>query len=195
MKLPHDAERRLDEHLDAIERVLSEGGMHRPERRSIVDEVEAQVREMLAERVGEGGEPTLADMDTVLVEVDPPEAYAGDEAGAGTERTLKASTSEVDASAARYGRISLRLCIGGLLCLLFVPALMAVYAWATTPPNGMRVSIALTWGVAVLVFVICQVVAIPCGILGWRTPVGKAGTVTASVLLGLTVIAGVLVVA
>jgi hypothetical protein len=64
----------VEDRLDAIERVLVLAGVSRRERASIVEEVEAQVFEMLARR--NAGEPTRADVLAVLAALDPPEAYA-----------------------------------------------------------------------------------------------------------------------
>src|SRR4051794_5843844 len=63
----------IDDRLDAIERVLLEAGASRGERRGVVEEVEAQIHELLGRR---GGEPTRADVAAVLDSLDPPEAYA-----------------------------------------------------------------------------------------------------------------------
>ena len=67
----------VDERLDAIDRVLLRAGVSRGERRRIVEEVEAQVHELLARRNPEA--PTRADVAAVLDSLDPPEAYAPEE--------------------------------------------------------------------------------------------------------------------
>lgn len=71
--LPDEVRRRIDDHLDAIERVLLAGGVSRGERRGIVDEVEAQIYEMLSER--SALEPVAA-VNEILARLDPPQAYA-----------------------------------------------------------------------------------------------------------------------
>ncbi len=76
-ELNRDVRGRIDAHLDAIDVALSAAGMSRNERRSITDDVEAQVLEMLSSRAGQA--PTLADVEAVLAELDPPEAYARDD--------------------------------------------------------------------------------------------------------------------
>jgi len=68
-----DARARLDEHLDSVERVLSDIGVSRSERRSICDEVESQACEMVWQRAE--GEPTEPHMAAVLAELDSAEAY------------------------------------------------------------------------------------------------------------------------
>lgn len=72
--LPDDVRRRIDDHLDAIERVLLAGEVSRTERRTIVDEVETQIYDMLATRTEQ--EPAAA-VTAILAELDPPAAYAG----------------------------------------------------------------------------------------------------------------------
>jgi hypothetical protein len=71
--LPNDARQRIDDHLDAIERVLIRGNISRAERRSIVDEVESQIYDMLAARPDQ--EPVAA-VGEVLSSLDAPDAYA-----------------------------------------------------------------------------------------------------------------------
>lgn len=73
-ELDPDVRRRIDAHLSAIDRVLIAAGMSGSERRSIANDVEAQVLEMLSSRAGLS--PTLADVEAVLAELDQPEAYA-----------------------------------------------------------------------------------------------------------------------
>jgi hypothetical protein len=64
----------IDERLDAIDEVLLRAGVSRGERCRIVEEVEAQVYELLGRRAA--GEPSRADVVAVLASLDPPEAYA-----------------------------------------------------------------------------------------------------------------------
>ena len=72
--LPDDVRRRIDDHLDAIERVLLAGEVSRTERRTIVDEVETQIYDMLAARPEQ--DPATA-VTAILAALDPPAAYAG----------------------------------------------------------------------------------------------------------------------
>lgn len=73
--LPADVQARLDAHLDAVDAVLVRYGQSRAQRAAITDELDGQLRDMLAERCS-GGEPTLADADAVLADVEPAEAFA-----------------------------------------------------------------------------------------------------------------------
>ena len=74
LELTESARALVEERLDAIDRVLLEVGMSRGERCGIVQEVEAQVYELLARRTT--GEPSRQDVREVLASLDPPEAYA-----------------------------------------------------------------------------------------------------------------------
>jgi hypothetical protein len=65
---------RIDAHLDAVEKQLEAAGADRTKRRSIVDDLETQIFDMLAAR--NAGSPTLSDVDAVLASLDPPSAYA-----------------------------------------------------------------------------------------------------------------------
>ncbi len=88
--LPDEVRQRIDDHLDRIERVLIRGDVSRIERRSIVDEVETQIYEMLAARAGE--DPAVA-VSQVLAGLDGPEAYARDAGpAAAVESTPQEST-------------------------------------------------------------------------------------------------------
>ncbi len=64
----------IDDRLDAIDRVLLRAGVSRGERRSIVEEVEVQVFELLSRKTG--GDPTRVEVASVLAALDPPEMYA-----------------------------------------------------------------------------------------------------------------------
>lgn len=83
--LPNDVQKRIDDHLDRVERVLLRGDVSRTERRSIVDEVENQIYEMLAARSEQ--DPAAA-ISEILASLDPPDAYAPD------DKTAAASTPE-----------------------------------------------------------------------------------------------------
>jgi hypothetical protein len=82
-KIDEAAQRRIDEHLDAIEQALGAGGMTRAERHQIAEDVDAQIHEMLATRLGDRT-AMLEDVQAVLGELDPPEAYAESEASTPT---------------------------------------------------------------------------------------------------------------
>lgn len=69
-----DVQARLDAHLDAIDRILDQQGEDRSARRAITDEIESQIREQLAQRTSRHT-PNLTDLETLLVEMDPPKAY------------------------------------------------------------------------------------------------------------------------
>ena len=67
---------RIDRHLDAVDQALQAGGVGRGERRQIADDLQNQILEMLAARAGKT--PKLADIEAILTELDPPEAYGRD---------------------------------------------------------------------------------------------------------------------
>jgi hypothetical protein len=70
---PNPARAKLDAHLDAVEGQLLAAGVPRARRRGIVDDLEAQVAEML----GGASDPSLADVEAVLSRLDSPSAYTG----------------------------------------------------------------------------------------------------------------------
>ncbi len=71
-ELSADVRTRLDVHLDAVEQALIASGCSREQRRGIVDDLEAQILDMLA---GRSPSPSLADLEAVLASLDPPDAY------------------------------------------------------------------------------------------------------------------------
>jgi hypothetical protein len=72
VSLSADAQSRLDAHLDAVEQTLHRSGNARDQRRAIVDDLETHIRDLLAARAAE---PSLADVEAVLAQMDPPAAY------------------------------------------------------------------------------------------------------------------------
>ena len=64
----------IDDRLDAVDRVLLRAGVSRGERRNIVEEVEAQIHELLSRKTD--GDLLRVDVLAVLNALDPPEAYA-----------------------------------------------------------------------------------------------------------------------
>jgi hypothetical protein len=73
IELSPEARLPLNAHLDAVEKVLVDAGRTREQRRAIVDDLESQILDMLASR---NANPTPADVDAVLLQVDPPAAYS-----------------------------------------------------------------------------------------------------------------------
>ncbi|MFN0018115.1 MAG: hypothetical protein ACKVP0_07650 [Pirellulaceae bacterium] len=71
--LSNDLQAIIDNRLDAIDQNLLRAGLPRHQRRSIVEEVENQILEMLSRL--EVAEYTRADVLAVLAKLDPPEAY------------------------------------------------------------------------------------------------------------------------
>lgn len=71
---PPDVRQRIDEHLEAIETALRSRDVPISERRNVIDDVESQIIDMLAGAAGD--RPTVADVDSVLSQLDPPSAYA-----------------------------------------------------------------------------------------------------------------------
>src|SRR3954462_778170 len=116
---------RLDAHLDAVERALVEAKCSRERRRGIVDDLEAQIMEMLAAR---SKEPTVGDLEAVLATLDPPAAYgeSAPSAGAPSVGTVSAISPPARApvGASRYSRTA----IWGFVCILvsLLPLLLAV---------------------------------------------------------------------
>lgn len=87
----------IDNRLDAIDQNLLRAGLPRHQRRSIVEEVENQILEMLTRLEVE--EWTRADVLAVLAKLDPPEAYVPEDAPGRPASEGVSSAAEVSAAA------------------------------------------------------------------------------------------------
>ena len=143
VKLAPDARARVDTYLDAIEKALQRAGRARDERRGVADDVEAQILEMLADRAGFA--PTVADVEAVLSDLDPPEAYAeadgppADAAPAGGEGAPTAAARPARPAKPKGPRLSRAAIVGACwapLAIFLVPALavLGYRAVAETAP-------------------------------------------------------------
>ena len=128
MTLPQDARARVDAHLDAVEKVLIAAGKTREQRRGVVDDLEAQILEMLAAK---SQTPGLADIEAVLAQLDPPSAYASGEHPAPPVVTPQPSVMPVMPVRPRYSRTV----IWGLVCIL-VSLLLIMTSLATGSFSG-----------------------------------------------------------
>lgn len=71
--LDRDGKQRIDQHLRAVEEALASASVSEGERRVVVGDLEDQILEMLSVRPGQAGR--LTEVEAVLAELDPPEAY------------------------------------------------------------------------------------------------------------------------
>ena len=115
MTLSEDARQRLDSHLDAVEQALTAAGNTREQRRAVVDDLEAQINEMLAAR---SVSPTLADVEAVLAQVDPPSAY---ESAGGVAASPPNPSGSVAASGPRYSGTAIWGLVCALVSMLLIP--------------------------------------------------------------------------
>ena len=113
------AQRHIDDHLDRIEAVLQGGGMSRGERQHILDDVQTQIHDMLAERCQ--GTPTVDDVCAVLAELDPPENYAQE---AEPVPPVHSSETQAGPRKKRLGNIALACFACAFLALAAQPILM-----------------------------------------------------------------------
>jgi hypothetical protein len=109
--LNNDLQAIVDNRLDAIDQNLLRAGLPRHQRRSVVEEVENQILEMLSRL--EVAEYTRADVLAVLAKLDPPEAYVPEDAprrpafdaGATVEKVSAAARAGVQASVTAAGQV------------------------------------------------------------------------------------------
>jgi len=121
MKLTPHVQSRVDQYLDAVDRVLGSAGKPRTERRNITDDVETQILDMLAARAG--AEPTVAEVEAVLSQLDPPEAYAQEAAAQPPTEPPPAARPARPCPPVRP-RLSRAALIGALLALPVLPLLV-----------------------------------------------------------------------
>ncbi len=122
----NEAQQCIDEHLDAIDDALRSNGISRSERQHVLDDVQTQILEMLADRCE--GAPNEQDVVAVLAELDPPESYA-EETGMSapsdesrpSPRPVVTGSADGAPSPNWYRRAALIMAISGIV----VPALMA----------------------------------------------------------------------
>jgi hypothetical protein len=130
ISLNPDVRARLDAHLDAVEDALIAAGSSRERRRGVVDDLEAQITDMLAAR---SEAPMLADLEAVLATLDPPAAYGQSTAGAPPSAPPRPVTPAPMARP-RYSRAA----IAGLICILvsLIPLpIFAVLAFFMAAPS------------------------------------------------------------
>jgi hypothetical protein len=132
LELPEALRSLIDNRLDTIERVLMQGNAPRVERRSILDDTETQILEMLWTEAGDH-EPTRSDLLRVLGRLEPPEAFAGEHVES-TQAARKARNSVfrpcegVSITKPTYSTIGILACVGGLVTLVFnLPATVFSY--------------------------------------------------------------------
>jgi hypothetical protein len=154
-----DVRERIDEHLDAIDRILAAQGTSRAERRNVTDDVETQILDMLAARVT--GSPALADIDAVLAELDAPEAF-GDAHNTNNQSHAKQSTVLPKSDWHRNGTLSVALALAAIVLL--------------------ALGLAIGAGSLVCGCGAFAIAAIVCGLFAIGTFRGKLGTALGAVL-------------
>ena len=123
MQISAEIRGRLDAHLDAVEKALVEAKYSRERRRGIIDDLEAQIMEMLSNGPAE---PTLADLEAVLATLDPPAAYG--EAGA-SEPVRSSAPVMPRAVVPRVSKMATWSCICVVLSLVFLMLAVGVVLW------------------------------------------------------------------
>ena len=136
ISIADDVRARLDAHLDAVEKALAEAKCSRERRRGVVDDLEAQIVEMLGKR---SSVASLADLEAVLAALDPPGAYvdatsAGTTASATATRAVAPRVSRMATWACACVVASLFLLVTMLVLMCTLPALAYKGKRAPAPP-------------------------------------------------------------
>ena len=96
-----DAEARVNDFLAAVERALAAAGCSQPERQNVADDLRAQITEMVTARLAAGSQQvSRADVEAVLAELDPPEAFAS----AAQERVCESTADDEERRGSHAGR-------------------------------------------------------------------------------------------
>jgi hypothetical protein len=110
----------VDSRLDTVERALLQGNTPRAERRSILEDIETQILDMLAVEAPDH-EPTRADLLRVLARLDPPEAFTGEEVDSVRPRVERGTAAVADrtppVAKSGYATTGILACVGGLVTL------------------------------------------------------------------------------
>ena len=167
-KYPADVQSKIDGHLDAIDRVLAQCGIPRTERLAITNEVEHLIRESLARR--DENQPTSADVDAVLMDLDPPESYGE------TKEDAKPKQGKIESLQGKSvaGHTSLWLSVTNIALVIALIILSGL-----NEPLLTHSTLEALATIAMLLFV----VALGCGIIGRRAGAGKIGALISGVCL------------
>jgi hypothetical protein len=127
VELTADARQRLNKHLDAVEAVLLAAVRSREQRRAVIDDLETQILDMLAQRTPR---PSTADVEAVLASLDPPSRYAE-----GSPSVVPPSVPAplASGSAPRWSRTAAAAMICAVLSVLILGASLAGQ-WLNTRP-------------------------------------------------------------
>lgn len=164
----------IDNHLDRIDAVLQVGGMSRSERRHILDDVQTQIHDMLAERCA--ATPTVEEVRAVLAELDPPEGYAPENAPPGYRTVQIAPVPEKKPSLVKevLGRIAL---MGLIIDMPLVGLAVHLRLSNQDASSGFMISLSALWGPLVSVAAL--------GLLSLPNRYGKAAMIGSLILLVL----------
>jgi len=165
--MPAEAQEAIRRYLNAVKRAMTATPAN--EQRDILNELEAHIREALASRL-HSAEATTADVEAILVDMDPPESYAG----AVDESTPpdRESASRPEANRRTVGLTALILVLVGLLLTIFVFACHnALTKWGVDAE-------ALAWGSLAVCAIGCLV-----GWFSFRTSHGKIAAIVGSGLV------------
>jgi len=154
---PAEVQRRVNSHVEAVDRVLAESGVPASDRAAIVGEIELQVRDTLADRCPRGTAPSIADVEAVLTELDPPESYIDRDA---------AAVMAAPGSPSVAGRVSLGLTLVG-----FVLVITMVFTGGIENALFPRAAAEMMALAAIVIFPLAFV----CGLIGRRSTTGKLG--------------------
>ena len=157
-----DLERRINDHLEAIDKAMAAKGIPLVERRSVTDDVETQIRDMLA---ADGKTAhTMEDLEAVLLGLDAPESYA-EAPGQDLADSPREPEPPPPATPPRYSRTAI---LGAVWApLMIVAMLFFIVPMRVAPSEANRGPSAVQWAAMIILFPLA--VAAPFGttILGW----------------------------
>ena len=163
MRIEREVDRGVQGFLHRVAEHL--GAAPEDEKREILRDLESHIHEALRSRVSER-EPTLADLQGVLAEMDPPESY-------GESAEVERPASPASPGRRATGIAALCISLGSL-----------VVAGLLFPLTGGGL---VLW-IPVFLFLAGQIAALALGIVAWSCPFGKAAVITSGGLIVLLVL-------
>ena len=152
-----EARRPLDEFLDRVESVLLNRGAARDERATIVQELESQIFTLAARKTSARGEITQAIVQSVIEEMDPPQAYSGRRENVDDDPTCAKNQSPLQLKSPRTDPVAIGAGAAGILCFL---VLLVTIAGRTGPIFGLLATICFSLAIASIGLTVWAVIRI-----------------------------------
>ncbi len=147
------------------------------ERDEIIRDLQSHIYDALASR--SGAEPTLADLEAVLSEMDPPESYGPPVSGDTDAHPAPTATGPTRS----LGSWAMAAMIAGIILPILLVAAGAIFG------RGMN-AVQIAVGFAVTLGIILELLALILGLMSWCEKTGKVAAIGAGVLILMAMLFG-----